>query len=163
MMSHFSHTSHLIPCTPYLIPLLCLFLSCNHKIYYQKADTLSNEIWNLDTTLVYEFTILDSLQYYNFYIDVRNSAAYPYQNLYLFFTTQFPDNTVFTDTLNCIVSDAYGRWKGNGSGRIKENRFVFKQKVRFPQTGTYLFFAQQAMRDDDLKGITSFGITLQHE
>jgi len=143
--------------------LLCLFVSCNHKTFYQKTDTLPNEIWNSDTVLVYEFTISDSLQYYNFYIDVRNTTVYPYQNLYLFFTTQFPDNTMFTDTLNCILSDAYGRWTGKGSGRIKENRFVLKSKVRFPQTGTYVFLAQQAMRDDDLKGIANFGITLQHE
>ena len=124
---------------------------------------MANETWNLDTAFVYEVDILDAAQYYNFFIDVRNTTAYPYQNLYLFFTTQFPDGDVFTDTLNCILSDAYGRWKGKGSGRIKENRFVFKSKVRFPQTGTYIFSAQQAMRDDDLKGITSFGITLQHE
>jgi len=146
-----------------IVILLCFFSSCDHKIFYQKTDSLPNETWNLDTTFVYEFTILDVAQYYNFYIDVRNTTAYPYQNLYLFFTTQFPDGAVFTDTLNCILSDAYGRWKGKGSGRIKENRFVLKSTVRFPQTGTYIFSAQQAMRDDDLKGIASFGITLQYE
>jgi gliding motility-associated lipoprotein GldH len=117
----------------------------------------------MDSTLVYQFTITDSLQYYKFYIDVRNTTAYPYQNLYLFFTTQFPDSTIFTDTLNCILSDAYGRWTGKGSGRIKENRFVLKPKVRFQQKGNYIFTAQQAMRDNDLNGIIDFGITLQYE
>ena len=143
--------------------LLCFFASCNHKIAYQKMDHLSNETWNMDSILFYEFTIQDSLQYYDFYIDVRNTTDYPYQNLYLFFTTQFPDNTIFTDTLNCILSDAYGRWTGKGSGKIKENRFTLKSKVRFPQTGTYIFSAQQAMTDEDLKGIANFGITLQNE
>ena len=156
-------TPHLTPHTLYLIPLLCLFLSCDHKTFYQKTDTLPNEIWNLDTVFVYEFDILDAAQYYNFYIDVRNTVDYPYQNLYLFFTTQFPDNSVFTDTLNCILSDAYGHWTGKGFGRIKENRFLLKSNVRFPQTGTYIFVAQQAMRENDLKGIASFGITLQYE
>jgi gliding motility-associated lipoprotein GldH len=117
----------------------------------------------MDSTLVYEFTIIDSLQFYNFYIDVRNTTDYPYQNLYLFFTTQFPDSTRFTDTLNCILNDAYGRWTGKGYGRIKENRFVFKPKVRFQQKGSYIFAVQQAMRETDLKGITDFGITMQYE
>jgi len=126
-------------------------------------EHLPNEIWNMDTTFVYKFTIADAAQYYNFYIDVRNTTDYPYQNLYLFFTTQFPDSTIFTDTLNCILSDAHGHWKGKGSGKIRENRFVLKSKVRFPQTGTYIFTAQQAMRDEDLKGIANFGITLQNE
>jgi gliding motility-associated lipoprotein GldH len=140
-----------------------ILVSCNYNTFYQKSDILPNEIWNMDSTLVYEFTIVDSLQYYNFYVDVRNTTTYPYQNLYLFFTTQFPDSTVFTDTLNCILCDPYGRWTGKGSGRIKENRFVLKPKVRFPQTGTYIFSTQQAMRDNDLNGIINFGITLQYE
>jgi len=143
--------------------LLCLLVACSNKTFYQKMYHLPNETWHIDNTLAYEFDILDAEQYYNFFIDVRNTTDYPYQNLYLFFTTQFPDSTAFTDTLNCILSDAYGRWTGSGSGRMKQNRFVLKSKVRFPQTGTYLFLAQQAMRDDDLKGIANFGITLQYE
>jgi gliding motility-associated lipoprotein GldH len=117
----------------------------------------------MDSTLVYNFTITDSLQFYNFFIDVRNTTDYPYQNLYLFFTTSFPDGTTFTDTLNCMLCDAYGRWTGKGSGRIKENRFIFKPKVRFQQKGDYLFSVQQAMREIDLIGITDLGITLQYE
>jgi len=117
----------------------------------------------MDSAFVYQFTITDSLQYYKFYIDVRNTTVYPYQNLYLFFTTQFPDSTVYTDTLNCLLSDAYGRWTGKGSGRIKDNRFLFKPKVRFQQKGNYIFTVQQAMREDNLKGITDFGITLLYE
>ena len=137
--------------------------SCNQNSFYHKTDVFPNETWNAATTLAYEFTILDSLQFYNIYVDVRNSTDYPYQNLYLFFTSQFPDGSRFTDTLNCILCDAYGRWTGKGSGRIKENRFTLKSKVRFQQKGDYVFSAQQAMRDDDLKGITDFGITLQYE
>jgi gliding motility-associated lipoprotein GldH len=147
--------------------LLILFIgtaiSCNQAPFYQKNDTLPNETWNMDSTLVYEFTILDSLQHYNFYIYLRNNTSYSYQNLYLFFTTQFPDSTVFTDTLNAILCDAHGRWAGKGTGKIKENRFLLKPKVRFPQKGTYIFSAQQAMREENLIGITNFGITLQYE
>jgi len=117
----------------------------------------------MDNTLVYEFTITDSLQYYNFYIDVRNTADYPYQNLCLFFTTQFPDSTVFTDTLTYPICDAHGRWFGKGSGRIRENRIALWKKVRFQQKGDYIFSAQQAMRDTVLRGIANFGITLQYE
>jgi gliding motility-associated lipoprotein GldH len=146
-----------------LILPVVVAISCNRSPFYQKNDTLLNETWHIDSTLVYEFTIVDSLQYYNFYIDIRNTNAYPYQNLYLFFTTQFPDSTVFTDTLNAYLSDAYGRWTGKGSGKIKENRFLLKSKVRFPQKGAYIFTAQQAMRDTVLKGVTNFGITLQYE
>ena len=157
----------------YLVGFLILFAgimaSCNHNTFYHKSIALPNETWNMDSILVYEFTILDSLQFYNFYIDVRNTTDYPFQNLYFFFTMLFPDGTQFVapDPLNCILSDSYGRWKGNGSGRIKANRLTFRlnqeEKVRFPQTGTYTILVQHAMREVDLKGITDFGITLQYE
>jgi len=137
--------------------------SCNQNIFYHKTDTFPTDIWNADTTLIYPFTIIDSLQYYNIYVDVRNTINYPCQNLYLFFTTQFPDNSKFTDTLKCVLCDVYGGWAGKGSGRIKENRFTLKSKVRFQQKGNYIFSVQHAMRDIDLKGITDFGITLQYE
>jgi gliding motility-associated lipoprotein GldH len=126
-------------------------------------DTVRNKTWNMDSVFIYEFSISDSLQFYNFYVDVRNTTDYPYQNLFLFFTTQFPDEEIFTDTLNCILSDAFGRWMGKGSGRFKENRFILKSKVRFTQTGNYVFTIQQAMRDIELYGIANIGITLQYE
>ena len=149
----------LVPCS---ILLFC-FSACNHKTFYHKTYTLPNEVWDIENKLVYEFEIIDSLQYYNFYIDVRNTSDYPYQLLHLFFTTQFPDGEKFTDTLSGRICDAYGRWTGKGSGRIRENRFVLKSKVRFQQKGAYVFTAQQAARDSVLKGIADFGITLQYE
>ena len=146
-----------------LLLLVCTMFSCKQNTFYHKSDVFPNETWNADSSLVYRFTILDSLQYYNIYVDVRNTVNYPYQNLYLFFTTQFPDNSQFTDTLNAILCDVYGHWTGKGSGRIKENRFTLKSKVRFQQKGEYIFSVQHAMREVDLKGITDFGMTLQYE
>ena len=146
----------------FLMLFACIVVSCRHHTFYQKMDTISNETWNMNDTLFYELSISDSMQFYNFYIDIRNTTNYPYQNLYLFFTTQFPDSTVFTDTLNCILCDAYGHWTGKGTGIFK-NHFIFKPQVRFPQKGKYVFKIQQAMRDVDLYGITNFGITLQYE
>ena len=146
----------------FLMLFAAIAVSCRHHTFYQKMDTISNETWNENDTLVYECKISDSLQFYKLFIDVRNTTDYPYQNLWIFFTTQFPDSTVFTDTLNCILSDVYGRWTGKGTGKIK-NHFIFKPQVRFPQKGNYVFKIQQAMRDVDLHGITNIGITLQYE
>jgi len=140
-----------------------LFISCNNNTFYHKSNTIPNEIWHKDSTFVYEFNISDSSKFYNFYFDIRNTVSFPYQNLFLFFSSQYPDGEIFTDTLNCILYDAYGRWTGKGSGRIKENRFAFKSKVCFPQTGNYFFTVQHAMRDTNLVGISDFGITLQYE
>jgi len=144
------------------LTLILLYPSCGKKIFYQKNDTITNEVWNIDSLLHYQFEIFDSIQFYNFYVDVRNTVDYPFQDFHIFFTTTFPNGFLATDTLSCILSDPFGKWKGKGSGRIKENRFLFKPKVRFQQKGIYHFAVQQAMREDNLKGIASFGITVEY-
>lgn len=146
-----------------LIFLFYLIVSCQSKTFYQKIDNLPSAAWNMDSILSFEFEITDSLQYYDFYIDIRNTTDYPYRNGCFFFTTIFPDSTFAKDTLTGIFSDAYGKWTGKGSGRIKENRFLLKKQVRFAQKGIYQFKAQQAMRDTVLKGITDFGMVLIYE
>ncbi|PKP21116.1 MAG: hypothetical protein CVU02_02940 [Bacteroidetes bacterium HGW-Bacteroidetes-19] len=141
--------------------LLFLFISCKNDIFYEKMDTIKNETWNVNQKLVYEFEILDSLQYYNIYLNVRNSTDYPYQNFYIFLTNQFPSGLQIVDTLGSVLCDPFGKWYGKGSGRIKDNKFLLRKQVRFQQKGKYIFTVQHGMRDENLHGITNFGITFE--
>lgn len=142
--------------------IMILFASCKQDVFYQKMDSIEKEVWDVDHKLTYEFEIKDSSAYYDIYINVRNTTDYPYQNLYVFLTNQFPSGVQMVDTLGCILCDPFGNWYGNGNGRIKENKFLLKKQVRFQQKGKYLFTVQQGMRDDHLKGISDFGITFEH-
>lgn len=141
---------------------MTLLTSCNNHIFYEKIDTIKDETWNVNQKLVYEFEITDSTQYYNIYINVRNTTDYPYQNLYIFLTNQFPSGLQMVDTLGSILCDPFGKWYGKGSGRIKDNKFLLRKQVRFQQKGIYKFTAQQAMREENLHGIANFGITFEH-
>ncbi len=143
------------------LSLLLLFISCKNDIFYEKMDTIKNETWNVNQKLVYEFEILDSLQYYNIYLNVRNSTDYPYQNFYIFLTNQFPSGLQIVDTLGSVLCDPFGKWYGKGSGRIKDNKFLLRKQVRFQQKGKYIFTVQHGMRDENLHGITNFGITFE--
>jgi len=136
------------------------FASCNGKVFYEKIDHIDNEVWNVDSLLHYEIEITDSLQFYNIYINIRNTVDFETQYFYLFLTSEFPNGYIGQDTLGCILCDPYGKWTGKGAGRIKENRFLFKPKVRFDQKGIYKFTVRQAMRNDNVKGISDFGISL---
>jgi gliding motility-associated lipoprotein GldH len=144
----------------FAVAFMLLFNACSQRVFYEKNDTIPNEIWNKDTALTYQFEITDSLQYYDIYIDVRNSVDFETQNFYIFLTTIFPSGYIGKDTLGCVLCDNYGVWKGKGSGRLKDNRFLFKSKVRFAQKGLYTLKVYQAMRADNLKGIANFGTTL---
>jgi len=144
------------------ILIAVLSISCNQNVYYEKMDTIENETWSMNQKLVYEFDIKDSTQFYDIYFNVRNTTDYPYQNLYVFLNNQFPTGKEMMDTLGCNLCDPFGKWYGKGEGRIKENKFLLRKKVRFQKKGTYVFTVQHAMRDENLKGIASFGITFEH-
>lgn len=139
-----------------------LFGACQPKTFYEKIDAIDGESWHVDSILTYEILIEDSLQYYDMYVNLRNSTDFETQNFYLFLTTEFPDGTSAQDTLGCILCDAHGKWTGKGMGRLKDNHFLLKQKVRFPRCGTYRFFAQHGMRCESVNGIANFGISLNY-
>lgn len=145
----------------FLIVLLVTFTSCKNEVFYEKIDTINDEKWNMDQKFVYEFEITDSTQFYDIYFNVRNAIDYPYQNLYVFLTNQFPSGLKMVDTLGCTLCDPFGKWYGKGSGRIKDNKFLLRKQVRFHQKGKYIFTVQHGMRDENLQGIANFGITFE--
>ena len=102
------------------------------------------------------------MAYYDIYINVRNTTSYPYQNLYVFLTNQFPSGVQMVDTLGCVLCDPFGKWYGKGNGKMKDNKFLLRKQVRFQQKGKYVFTVQQGMRNDDLEGIANFGLTFEH-
>lgn len=143
----------------FVLTLPLLFASCE-TAFYEKIDTLPNDTWNVDSLLSYEVDIDDSLQYYNIYVNVRNTVDFETQNFYVFMTTEFPDGFTAIDTLGCILCDVHGKWTGKGTGRLRDNKFLLKSKVRFAQKGRYRFVVRQAMRNDNVKGIANFGLSL---
>ena len=142
--------------------LIFVFSSCSNKIFYEKMDHLPNEEWDMDSVLRYEVEISDSLQFYNIYVNIRNTVDFQTQYFYVFMTTEFPNGYIGQDTLGCILSDSYGKWTGKGMGRIKDNHFLYKVKVRFPQTGIYKFSIVQAMREEKVKGISDIGLSFHY-
>jgi gliding motility-associated lipoprotein GldH len=105
--------------------------------------------------------IKDTLTFNNIYINVRNTTDYSNCNLFLFITATAPSGATKIDTVECYLADDQGKWLGRGFGYIRDNRIPYKRNVRFPQMGNYKFEIKQAMRTDDLKGITSIGIRIE--
>jgi len=140
---------------------MLLLCSCNTKSYYSEVKQLPQEKWAVDKPLYYKMTIEDSMQYFNMYIQVRNTTDFETQNFYVFMKTKYPDGHFEQDTLGFILCDKFGNWTGHGQGRLKDNKFLFQPKIRFPQNGEYIFTVTQGMRSDVVEGIESFGIILE--
>jgi len=142
-----------------LVPALA---GCGRGSLYSEYATIEGDAWNQDSILHFEISVDDSLALYDFYINIRNNTDYPYSNLYLFFTTGFPNGHSTKDTIEFILADKDGRWLGSGSGRIKENQILLQQALRFPIKGTYHFYMEQGMRQAELPGIEDIGISIEN-
>lgn len=108
-----------------------------------------------------EATIEDTSASYDLYINVRNAGTYSFSNLFLFLNTYTPDGALARDTIELVLADEQGQWKGDGMGDIWDNRILFKRGQRFLLPGNYRFELEQGMRIDPLPGIMDAGVRIE--
>ena len=143
--------------------LLVILYSCSTDTVYHENVMLPSEGWDKNHPVVFNVNISDSINNFEFGLNIRNTNSYRYSNLYLFLITEFPNGNISRDTLECILANNEGKWLGKGWGDIKENDIVLKSGLRFPLTGEYIFHVQQAMRVDTLTGINDIGLSIIKE
>ena len=140
---------------------LVFFASCDRSRVFEDNADIKDHMWDTSQVVAFDVPITDTASPHNFYVNVRNADAYPYQNLFLFIRTKFPDGRTSNDTLEIMLADEKGRWLGDGLGDIWDNQILFKKNVRFPLSGTYRFEYRQAMRDNPLPLIMDVGIRIE--
>lgn len=143
------------------VVVLAFLCSCSGSDYSQSYQ-IRNESWSADDILQFNIDIEDIYQNYNLYINIRNTDEYSYSNIFLFVNVMYPDNTLYIDTVEGVLADAGGRWLGSGSSRYKNNKFLYKSNIVFPQKGVYVFTIEQAMRVRSLDGIAVVGLELEN-
>jgi gliding motility-associated lipoprotein GldH len=143
-----------------LVGAVLMIQACNYNSLYDENISINEKGWYKNNLATFEVVVTDTLQLYNFYINVRNTIDYRYSNLYIFMDTKFPNNNMSRDTLEFILADFEGKWLGKGWGSVKENTVLISADMRFPLSGIYEFKIQQAMRQDTLKGIKNMGIRI---
>lgn len=145
--------------------MLCLFallvVACDSNRVFEENVAIPDKVWNADNKIKFEVDILDTLAPHNFYVNVRNTGAYRYSNLYVFLHIKFPNGKFSHDTIECPLADKTGKWYGSGTGQIKDNQVLVKYNMRFPLEGRYEFEIEQAMREEELEEITDVGFRLE--
>ncbi|MCQ2194939.1 MAG: gliding motility lipoprotein GldH [Paludibacteraceae bacterium] len=136
-------------------------LSCSDEgVVFQQAKEFPASGWSKDSVAVFNYEAVDTTGAYDIVVDLRNDGSYRYQNFWLFIRSVSPDSVVFSDTLECVLADNYGRWIGEGSGSFRHLPVMFLSEVKFPKTGVYSFELVQGMREDVLAGIHDVGIRI---
>jgi gliding motility-associated lipoprotein GldH len=141
--------------------LLLIISSCSKSYFYQSEVKIPGAAWSSEKIAIFEPVISDTSQSYNVILSVSNTDDYRYSNIWFFIKTISPDGNSQKDTVQYLMAEESGKWIGNENGDNYEQKFYFKNFVRFPKTGKYAFEIQQGMRDLELKGITKVGIILE--
>lgn len=147
--------------------ITCLFLliSCGEDSVFEENLSLENQAWNVDQAASFEFSIDETNEYYDIFVNLRNTDDYLYSNLYLFTTMYFPNDRIAVDTLECTLADSQGKWFGSGFGGVHEHKILLSKNKAFPLSGDYRVEIRHAMREDELRGISDvgFGISVHDQ
>jgi gliding motility-associated lipoprotein GldH len=137
------------------------FSSCSRNIVYTQYKTFNDNQWFANDKAVFDVEIKDTQSLNNISLMVRHTDTYPYNNIFLFVTTKYPDGKILTDTMEVVLSNSKGEWLGSGAGDIFDFKVPIKKNVRFPLAGKYQFIFEQSMRVDPLPMIMDFGFEIE--
>ncbi len=145
-----------------IIVLLAL-VACDSNRLYEEYKTIDPAGWHKDSIASFELEISEPGQGYNLYINIRNQGNYPNSNIWLFLEVESPQGQMLTDTVEYILAEKSGQWRGSGIGDLFDNQFSYRQNVRFENPGKYQFFIRQGMRAEQLKGIHDIGLRIEKQ
>ncbi|WP_170266432.1 gliding motility lipoprotein GldH [Phaeocystidibacter luteus] len=147
-----------------LIPLALLGIaisSCDNGAIYDEFHHVSNASWHKDSVVTFEVVIDDTTAEYGIVLQLRHNTEYPYQNLWLSREILFNGESMHADRINYQLAQPDGKWLGDGFGALKTVEAPYnRNKLRFPQRGTYQFRIEQRMREEVLTGIEDIGLRI---
>lgn len=142
--------------------LSCFLFSCGKgKVFSEYKSIDADKGWKKEDKITFEVNIEDVASFYNAYVNVRHADAYPFRNLYVFLTTEYPDGRMEKDTLECVLADEKNHWKGEGAGDLWDNSILLQSNMRFPAPGKYKFTYEHGMRIDPVPLILDMGLTIE--
>ncbi|WP_179009531.1 gliding motility lipoprotein GldH [Winogradskyella forsetii] len=154
-----------------LVVICCfLFTSCDSEAVFDKYTSVPNQ-WHKDSIASFNFKAPDTTKNYNLYVNLRNTDAYKFSNLFLIVELNYPNGKAVTDTLEYKMAAPNGELLGTGFSDLKENKLWFrgyKDPFKFNEEGDYRVNIQHAMRNngdvngvENLEGITDIGFRVE--
>tara|TARA_B100001146_G_scaffold225257_1_gene249098 strand:- start:24580 stop:25065 length:486 start_codon:yes stop_codon:yes gene_type:complete len=148
--------------------IAALLTACNSNVIESDTRSIASAVWEKNDTISFAVQPKDSLQSYDMFLQVRNTNNYPFNNLFLIVSMEFPHGKVVTDTLEYKMANPDGSWLGTGFGTIKENKLWYKEGITFFEGGTYNLRITHAVRNNGevdgvtaLEGISDVGYSIE--
>ena len=151
----------------FFLILFVVFTSCDPNRVFDVYQPVPNK-WHKDSVASFHIKAPDSINAYNLFVNLRNTNAYKYNNIFLIVEMTFPHGKTVKDTLEYKMADPSGKLLGTGLTDTKENKLWYKEQVVFNEKGEYLVKIQHAMRENgkvngvvELEGITDVGFRIE--
>ena len=139
--------------------LISLFFS--NQVFSKKFD-FESSIWEVNDTLNFKFFPKSELNN-NIVLFGKINQDYSFANIYLF-AEVFVDNVkIKTDTLNCILYDAYGNPRHKNIGNIQIFKIDYLNNFNFEEEKHYTFKIVHGMREFNLNGIETIGLNIKRK
>lgn len=155
-----------------LLSFFLIILSCDNTHVFDSYKSVPNK-WHKDSVASFSFTAPDTTNYYNLYVNIRNTNNYKYNNLYLIVALEASEGNTTVDTLQYKMAAPDGTLLGSGFSDVKENKLWykgFKTPFRFKNLGNYNVEIQHAMRNnaevngiEELEGVTDIGFRVEQK
>lgn len=157
-------------CIVFIVFLIAI--SCDSNRVFDEYKSIPNK-WNKDDRVSFNVMPPDTINTYNLFINLRNTSAYNFSNLYLVVELNYPNGKTLKDTLEYRMAAPDGTFLGTGFSDIKENKLWYKgyeEPFIFNETGAYTINIQHAMRKngsvkgiENLEGITDIGFRVERD
>jgi gliding motility-associated lipoprotein GldH len=144
-----------------LVLVVFILNACNSNVVFSKYHTFKDDEWKASEKAEFDLEIKDTKTLNNVSLMIRHADAYPFNNIFLFVTTTYPDGKITKDTMEVILANQKGEWLGNGAGDIFDFKVPIKKNVMFPLAGKYHFAFEQGMRVDPLPLVMDFGFEIE--
>ena len=130
-------------------------------LVFENNIDIPDYAWDVKNKLSFDVDIEDTVAPHNLYVNVRHASQYPSANLFIFITIKFPNGKLAKDTLECLLADETGKWKGDGMGDIWDDQILWRPNVKFPAKGKYTFEYEQAMRMEQVPFVMDIGLRVE--
>lgn len=144
-----------------IICLPLLFASCRHEVVSSAYQDLDEHGWAVTDTIRLALNVEDTTQAYDLAVNLRHTALYTYQNLWLFMQATDSISPQPVDTVLACLANDRGRWLGTRAGRYYTGYVIAEHGLIFPRTGIYNFTIVHGMRDSVIPGIADIGLELR--
>ena len=155
-----------------MVLLLFSLWSCNNDDAYQNYRDFEYGFWHYDSVTVFTFEVNDTSPPHDLSYRIRNTASYPYFNIYVKYELLDPEqnsliaNMEETYLMHPKTGEPFGKLRNpkgkSATGHVFEHSIPIASNFHFANKGMYQFKIRQYMRVDILPEIVAIGFQLVH-